>query len=103
MNRITLKNISFSYSKEEPVIKHVSFNIREGSYTSIIGHNGSGKSTLGRLIIGLLAPNDGEIYIDEELLTHKNVRQLRKKSKKKIFFMFITGSKSRERLSLWFI
>ena len=79
MNRITLKNISFSYNKEEPVIKHVSFNIREGSYTSIIGHNGSGKSTLGRLIIGLLAPNDGEIYIDEELLTHKNVRQLRKK------------------------
>ena len=79
MNRISLKNISFSYNKEEPVIKHVSFNIREGSYTSIIGHNGSGKSTLGRLIIGLLAPNDGEIYIDEELLTHKNVRQLRKK------------------------
>ena len=79
MNRITLKNISFSYSKDEPVIKHVSFNIHEGTYTSIIGHNGSGKSTLGRLIIGLLTPNDGEIYIDDELLTHKNVRKLRKK------------------------
>lgn len=80
MNKIELKNISFSYSRDEQeVLKHVSFKVHEGSYVSIIGHNGSGKSTLARLIIGLLAPNDGEIYIDDELLTHKNVRKLRKK------------------------
>ena len=80
MNKIELKNISFSYSRDESeVVKHVSFKVREGSYVSIIGHNGSGKSTLARLIIGLLAPNDGEIYIDEELLTNKSVRKLRKK------------------------
>ncbi len=80
MNKIELKNISFSYSRDESeVVKHVSFKVREGSYVSVIGHNGSGKSTLARLIIGLLAPNDGEIYIDEELLTNKSVRKLRKK------------------------
>ena len=80
MNKIELKNISFSYSRDETeVVKHVSFKVREGSYVSVIGHNGSGKSTLARLIIGLLAPNDGEIYIDEELLTNKSVRKLRKK------------------------
>ena len=80
MNKIELKNISFSYSRDETeVVKHVSFKVREGSYVSVIGHNGSGKSTLARLIIGLLAPNDGEIYIDEELLPNKTVRKLRKK------------------------
>ncbi len=80
MNKIELKNISFSYSKDDTeVVKHVSFNVREGSYVSIIGHNGSGKSTLARLIIGLLAPNEGEIYVDGELLTNKSVRNIRKK------------------------
>ena len=79
MNKIEIKNISFSYNNSELVLKHVSFKIRAGSYTSIIGHNGSGKSTLARLIIGLFAPNEGDIIIDDELLTSKNVRQLRKK------------------------
>ena len=79
MNKIEIKNISFSYSNEEKVLNHVSFAIKEGSYTSIIGHNGSGKSTLARLIIGLLAPSDGEIFVDNELLDHKSVRNIRKK------------------------
>lgn len=80
MNKIELKNISFSYSRDESeVVKHVSFKVREGSYVSVVGHNGSGKSTLARLIIGLLAPNEGEIYIDDELLTNKSVRKLRQK------------------------
>lgn len=80
MNKIELKNISFSYSRDESeVVKHVSFKVHEGSYVSVVGHNGSGKSTLARLIIGLLAPNEGEIYIDDELLTNKSVRNLRKK------------------------
>ncbi len=80
MNKIELKNISFSYSRDETeVVKHVSFKVREGSYVSVVGHNGSGKSTLARLIIGLLAPNEGEIYIDDELLTNKSVRKLRQK------------------------
>ena len=79
MNKIEVKNLSFSYKKDEPILKHISFSIHEGSYVSIVGHNGSGKSTLARLLIGLLAPNDGEIYICEELVTNKNIRSLRSK------------------------
>ena len=79
MNKIELKNISFSYSKGDVILNHVSLHIHEGSYVSIVGHNGSGKSTLAKLIIGLIAPDDGQILIDDEVLTHKNVRQLRKK------------------------
>lgn len=79
MNKIEVKNLSFSYKKDEPVLKHISFSIHEGSYVSIVGHNGSGKSTLARLLVGLLAPNDGEIYICEELVASKNIRSLRSK------------------------
>lgn len=79
MNKIEVKNISFSYNQDEPVLKHVSFKVKQGSYVSVVGHNGSGKSTLARLIIGLLAPNDGSIFIDEQEITSKNIRSLRKK------------------------
>ena len=79
MNKIELKNISFSYKNNEPVLKNVSFSVCEGSYVSIVGHNGSGKSTLARLIIGLLAPDDGDIYIDGEKVTSKNIRNIRQK------------------------
>ena len=79
MNKIEVKDLSFSYSSGEKVINHVSFSVNEGSYVSIIGHNGSGKSTLARLLIGLLAPDDGHIYICGEELTNKNVRALRQK------------------------
>ena len=79
MNKIEIKNLCFSYNKNEKTLNHLSLNIPEGSYTSIVGHNGSGKSTLAKLIIGLLAPSDGEIYVDGELLNNKSVRNIRKK------------------------
>ena len=79
MNRVEIKNLCFSYNDDEPVLNHVSLSIEQGTYTSIIGHNGSGKSTIAKLIIGLLAPSDGEIYVDGELLDNKSVRRIRKK------------------------
>ena len=79
MNKIEINNLVFGYNENEQVVKHVSFNVREGSYVSIVGHNGSGKSTLAKLIIGLLAPAEGQILIDGEKLTNKNVVKLRKK------------------------
>ena len=79
MNRVEIKNLCFSYNNGEPVLNHVSLSVEQGSYTSIIGHNGSGKSTIAKLIIGLLAPSDGEIYVDGELLDNKSVHHIRKK------------------------
>lgn len=78
MNKIEIQNISFAYNNE-PAVKHVSLKVHEGQYVSIVGHNGSGKSTLARLIIGLLAPNEGKIIIDGEELTNKSVRNIRQK------------------------
>ena len=79
MEKIAVKNLSFSYNKDEPIIKHVSFSIDEGKYISIIGHNGSGKSTLAKLIVGLLAPSDGEIIVSGTKLTNKTIKDVRSK------------------------
>ena len=79
MDKIEVKNLSFSYNNEQPLLKNISFSIQEGSYVSIIGHNGSGKSTLAKLLIGLLAPNDGTITIAGIEVTHKTIRTVRSK------------------------
>lgn len=77
--KIEFKNVSFHYPNESDVLKNVSFIIESGQMTSIIGHNGSGKSTLAKLIMGLLEPSSGEIYIDDVLLNESSVPSIRNK------------------------
>lgn len=59
---ITIDNVSFRYN-ESRVIEHVNLDIQQGEYVGIIGPNGSGKTTLLRLILGLLVPQSGTIYL----------------------------------------
>ena len=48
MKQLEVKNLSFSYDESTHAVRHVSFAIEKGSYTTIIGHNGSGKSTIAK-------------------------------------------------------
>ena len=64
MSYIEMKDVSFGYRKDTPVVKHVNLTIEKGEWVSILGHNGSGKSTISKLIIGLLKAQSGEIIID---------------------------------------
>ena len=77
MNAIEFKNLSFSYRASRKILDDVTLSIKKGEYISIVGHNGSGKSTLAKLMIGLIAPNKGSIFINGEELTRKSVNQLR--------------------------
>lgn len=79
MNAIEVRNLSFSYDPRVRTIDHVSFDIPEGSYTTLIGHNGSGKSTIAKLLLGLLEKAEGEIKIDGLELTLENLREIRGK------------------------
>lgn len=45
-------------------VKDVSLSIERGERVGLIGESGSGKSTLGRMLIGMLAPNHGEVQFD---------------------------------------
>lgn len=64
MALINAKDVSFSYDKQNDVIKNLNLQINDGEYIAVIGHNGSGKSTFARLFNGLLKPDKGEIIVD---------------------------------------
>jgi ABC-type bacteriocin/lantibiotic exporter with double-glycine peptidase domain len=72
---IRLKNISFRYRSEDPwVINNLNLTIKKGSRVGFIGTTGSGKSTLLDMVMGLLEPTIGEIYVDDNLITQENQR-----------------------------
>ncbi len=60
---IEVKNLSFSYG-ERPVLRDISFSIKQGEFVSILGPNGVGKSTLFRCMLGLLSGYSGQVCID---------------------------------------
>src|SRR3989344_2045842 len=59
---IDINNISFTYNGAN-IVEKVSLKINTGDYLGIIGPNGSGKTTLLRLMLGLLEPKSGQIYL----------------------------------------
>ncbi len=76
---IKVSDLSFSYTGVDDALKHVSLEISKGSWVSILGHNGSGKSTLSKLLVGLLSPASGEIYIDGMKLDEAHISEIRRK------------------------
>lgn len=76
---IEFKNVSFRYDEDAPwVLKDISFTIEENESIAVIGHNGSGKSTIAKLMNGLLFPQEGEIWINGQLLTEESIWDIRR-------------------------
>lgn len=76
---IEFKNVSFRYDEDAPwVLKNISFTIEENESIAVIGHNGSGKSTIAKLMNGLLFPQEGEIWINGQLLTEESIWDIRR-------------------------
>jgi NitT/TauT family transport system ATP-binding protein len=72
MSKLELKHIFINYHSlkgETQAIRDISFSIDQGEFVSIVGPSGCGKSTLLNIIVGLLSPSGGEIYIDDKLHT----------------------------------
>ncbi len=80
---LKVENVFYTYQKNTPfeseALHGINIEVEKGSFTGIIGHTGCGKSTLVQHLNGLLRPEQGSIYVDGELMTDENVRQLRKK------------------------
>lgn len=62
--RIEFDDVCFSYDGASPVLDGVSFSLRPGTATAIVGPSGSGKSTVLALIAGLHQPSRGRVLID---------------------------------------
>ena len=61
---IEFDDVHASYDASLPILKGVSFTIRDGEFVAFVGTNGAGKSTTMRLINGLLKPDAGRVLID---------------------------------------
>ena len=83
MSVLSVKNLKYEYSKGTPfqigALKGVSVDFELGEIVGVIGHTGSGKSTLLQHLNGLLKPESGEVFFQDENIwsSKENVRKCR--------------------------
>src|SRR5699024_4188663 len=76
---IEFKNVAVRYDEDAPwILKDIAVTIEESEAIAGIGHNGSGKSTIEKLMNGLLFPQEGEIWINGQLLTEESIWDIRR-------------------------
>lgn len=69
---VLLEDVSFRYpTREDPALERVSFAIRTGESFGIVGPTGSGKSTLLDVVLGILEPDSGDVFIDGRRLDER--------------------------------
>lgn len=75
---IELKNVTFGYEANKPVLENISFHVNAGDVLGIVGRSGAGKSTLVNLISRLYDPQEGSILIDGIDVKDMGFEELRK-------------------------
>jgi ABC-type bacteriocin/lantibiotic exporter with double-glycine peptidase domain len=77
--RVELRGAGFRYDTGDRwVLRDLSVTIEAGWKVAVVGRTGSGKSTLAKLLLGLYAPEEGDILYDGVPLRHMNYRTLRR-------------------------
>lgn len=77
---LKIENLCFRYRKKsELVLNGVNLEISDGEVALLLGKNGSGKTTLFNNILGILKPESGSIFFDDEELTHMSRRERAKR------------------------
>lgn len=72
---LELKNVSFKYEKDKPILNDISFKINKGEMVSIVGKNGAGKSTISKLICGFYKQTSGEILLNNRDITDDSIKE----------------------------
>lgn len=91
---IKFENVSYTYLPntvfKTEALKDVNCEIKEGSFTAIIGHTGSGKSTLVQHINALLLPTSGTVFVEDyKIFPNSKLKQIKKlRSKVGLVFQF---------------
>lgn len=90
MNILETKNIDkyFHDPVEFQVLKNIAFDVKKGEFLSMIGKSGSGKSTLLYILSTMDTDYNGELYIDNQLVTGQTKDQLAELRNEKIGFVF---------------
>jgi ATP-binding cassette subfamily C protein len=77
VNSIRLDQVSFAYDKRW-VLKNATLIFPAGLFTAVVGPSGAGKTTVADLVIGLLQPQKGEVWIDDLPLSQVDLRSWRR-------------------------
>jgi phospholipid/cholesterol/gamma-HCH transport system ATP-binding protein len=83
---VVLQRVSKSFG-EKPILRDVSLQVRAGEALCILGRSGTGKSVTLKLIISLLKPEQGQIWIEGEDITGLHARDL-SRVRRKMGFLF---------------
>lgn len=73
---ITLKELSFSYSRKKEVLDRINLEVGPGHICGLLGKNGEGKTTLLNLLSGQIFPDQGSCLVLEEIPSERNARFL---------------------------
>src|SRR5437762_9180649 len=65
---ISTKDLVKSY-RSRTVVNHVSVDVKQGEIVGLLGPNGAGKTTTFYMVVGLIKPDDGKVYLNEEDIT----------------------------------
>lgn len=65
---VSVRDITFGYTRHDTVLDNVSFDVPHGQSLAILGYNGVGKTTLFRIITGLLRPRSGEAIVNADVI-----------------------------------
>ncbi|MBU0720354.1 ABC transporter ATP-binding protein/permease [bacterium] len=74
---ISLHKLNFSYTKEKPILRDISFDIKAGSKIALIGASGSGKTTLAQIIAGFYEKDSGELRYNQTAIEELDKHSLR--------------------------
>ena len=76
---LSLRDLSITFNAGTPlenkVIRSLDLTVRDGDFITLLGSNGAGKSTLLNLISGAYDPDEGQISLDGEDITHLKAHQ----------------------------
>lgn len=74
MSVLRAENLKKNFNHRS-VVKGVSLEIHSGEIVGLLGRNGAGKTTTFQMMVGLLRPNTGEIFLDDKNISHTSTPQ----------------------------
>jgi phospholipid/cholesterol/gamma-HCH transport system ATP-binding protein len=90
LNAIEFRDVYLAFG-DRVILNHVSFTVRYGEAKIVMGGSGTGKSTICRLVLGLIKPDSGQIFVDGEEITNLKEEQLMR-VRQKIGMVFQEGA-----------
>ena len=87
---IKLENVSktFKDNNQLEVLKNISFEIEDNTFTTIVGKSGSGKTTLMNIIGSIDVPTSGDVYVCDKHLNNLNDKEISEYRNKTVGFVF---------------